>query len=70
MKVNSKHPRATKASPQRKDRTASRVRIDLTAVERELLLKACMQYRHTIPAYIQSRQPELDALNAVIDKLA
>jgi hypothetical protein len=46
------------------------VRIVLSQAERELLLKACIKYRYMIPAYIQSRQAEVEALNAIVDKLS
>ena len=46
------------------------VRITLTQVEREILLKACQKYRYAIPAYIRSRQAEIDSLDAILGKLA
>jgi hypothetical protein len=46
------------------------LRITLTQVERELLLKACMKYRYSIPAYFQSKQAEVETLNVIIDKLS
>ncbi len=46
------------------------VRITLTQVEREVLLKACQKYRYTIPAYIRSRQAEIDTLDAILGKIA
>jgi len=42
----------------------------LTPVERELLLKACLKYRYTIPAYIKSRQAEVEALDTIVGKLS
>jgi hypothetical protein len=61
--------------PSEKDKKVSEtdsqtVRITLTQAERELLHKACMKYRYTIPAYLQSRQAEAETLNAVIKKLS
>jgi len=46
------------------------VRINLTLTEREILLKACHKYRYSIPAYIQSRKAEMEALDAIIEKLS
>jgi hypothetical protein len=46
------------------------VRIILTQVERELLLKACLKFRYTIPAYIRSKQAEVDVLDAIVGKLS
>jgi hypothetical protein len=65
-------PRRKKASTSEKDKKndAGSVRIILTQVEKELLLKACVKYRYTIPAYIKSKQPEVDALDAIIGKLS
>ena len=62
-------------SPSEKDKKVSEtdsqtVRIALTQAERELLLKACMKYRYTIPAYLQSRQAEVETLNAIVNKLS
>jgi hypothetical protein len=66
MKEEDKNPRGKKAPVP----VVGSVRIDLTDLERELLLKACMKYRYTIPAYIQSKQPEIEALDHIIAKLA
>ena len=75
MNATGKKLRRSKPSPSRKgkqDRETDQqsVRISLTQFERELLLKACMKYRYTIPVYFQSRQPEVDALNAIVGKLS
>jgi hypothetical protein len=72
MNAISNKPRRSKASISGKDnaRSSKSVRIILTQVERELLLKACIKYRYAIPAYIQSRQPEVDMLEAIIGKLS
>ena len=57
--------------PHKEKRKDSRaVQITLTQVEREILLKACQKYRYTIPAYIKSRQAEMDTLDALLGKLA
>jgi hypothetical protein len=45
-------------------------RIELDEAERRLLLKACKKYRYSVPAYLQSGQPELRLLDAVIRKLS
>jgi len=45
------------------------VSLKITQVEKELLLKACIKYRYTIPAYLKSKQLEADALESVIKKL-
>lgn len=72
MKATGNKPRKSKSLPlQKNETTAARpVRIMLTQAERQLVLKACMKYRYTIPAYIKSKQPEVDALNAIIEKLS
>jgi hypothetical protein len=46
------------------------VKVILTEAERQTLLKACERYRHSIPTYIQSKQPELHLVNAIIEKLS
>ncbi len=65
-------PRRKNTSTSKKDKKndAGAVRIILTQVEKELLLKACVKYRYTIPTYIKSKQPEVDALDAIIGKLS
>ena len=72
MKVNDKTPRGSQApkAKKRKAATNGSFQITLTPAEKELLLKACMKYRYTIPAYIQSAQPEADRLNGIIEKLS
>ncbi len=72
MKATSKNPRRAKASRPKKDRQIDTrsVRLVLTQVERELLLKACLKYRYTIPAYIQSKQAEAETLDAIVSKLS
>jgi hypothetical protein len=72
MNATGNKPRKSKASHPKKDKgkDSRAVRIILTPVERELLLKACLKYRHVIPGYIQSRQAEIDALDAIVDKLS
>ncbi|MEJ2158681.1 MAG: hypothetical protein P8X96_25420 [Desulfobacteraceae bacterium] len=72
MKATSKKPRRSKASRPEKDKQIDTrsVRIVLTQVERELLLKACLKYRYTIPAYIQSKQAEAETLDAIVSKLS
>jgi len=54
----------------KKDVCKQSERLTVTPFEREILLKACEKYRYTIPAYIQSRQSEADALEALIKKLS
>ena len=72
MAASGKRTREAIASTQKKQKATSHksVKIILTQAERDILLKACMKYRYTIPAYIQSTQPEVDRLNAIIDKLS
>ena len=72
MKATSKKPRRSKASRPKKDKQIDTrsVRIVLTQVERELLLKACLKYRYTIPAYIQSKQAEAETLDDIVSKLS
>ncbi len=50
--------------------STAQVRLELTGVERQLLLKACRQYRYSIPNYLQTRQREIRLLDAIIDKLS
>ena len=57
------------------DRSAAEVapkakRIDLDEAELRLLLKACKKYRGSVPSYLQSAQPDLRLLDAVIRKLS
>jgi len=72
MNAIGKKPRKSMASPSKKDKEADSrsVQIILTQVERELLLKACLKFRYTIPAYIRSRQAEVDALDNLVGKLS
>jgi hypothetical protein len=72
MNVTGNKSRRSKASRSEKEKAKNSkfVRIVLTQGERELLLKACNKYRYTIPAYIQSREPEIDMLEAIIGKLS
>jgi len=46
------------------------MQVVLTEAEKELLLKACKKYRYTIPAYLESRQAELQVMDALINKLS
>ena len=75
MNATGKKPRRSRTSPsktKKKDREtdSQSMRIVLTQAEKELLLKACTKYRYTIPAYLQSRQAEVDTLNAIVSKLS
>ena len=72
MAASGKRPREAEAPQSKRQKAASNgsMRIILTQAEREILLKACVKYRYTIPAYFQSTQPEVDRLNALIDKLS
>jgi hypothetical protein len=45
-------------------------RIDLEAEELTVLLKACAKYRSSLPIYLQSGQPELRLIEAIIRKLS
>ena len=45
-------------------------RVDLDTAELRLLLKACKKYRCSVPAYLQSAEPELRLLDAVVSKLS
>jgi hypothetical protein len=49
---------------------AAQTRLELTSAERALLLKACRQYRYSIPSYIQVRQGEIRLLDAIIERLS
>lgn len=44
-------------------------RITFSREEIELLVRACKTLRGRIPAYLQSSQPELNAIDEVIRKL-
>ncbi len=72
MNSNGNKARRKKASPSKRDKEldSGSQGIILTQAEKELIVKACLKYRYTIPAYIKSRQPEVDSLDAIIDKLA
>ena len=43
--------------------------LGLNSFEKEVLLKACKSYRAKIPSYLQSKQPELDAIDRIIQQL-
>ena len=45
-------------------------RIDLDAEEVTVLRKACAKYRSSLPIYLESGQPELRLIEAIIRKLA
>lgn len=49
--------------------SAGTVNIKFTQAEKQLLLKACAKYRYSIPAYLQSGQSEIEALDLVMTKL-
>jgi hypothetical protein len=70
MKATDKNSRGAKAPASEKNPPAGKVRFDLTEIERELIIKACTKYKYTLPAYLQSKQPEIEALEAIIEKLA
>jgi hypothetical protein len=72
MAASGKKHQAAEAPPMGKEKPtdSQSVQIIFTQAEKELLLKACMKYKYTIPAYIQSTQPEVDRLNALIEKLS
>lgn len=41
----------------------------LTPEEIEVLLRCCIKYRSSIPAYLQSARAEFEAMNAIVGKL-
>jgi hypothetical protein len=43
--------------------------VELTPLEIEVLLKACRDYRRSIPVYLKSREPELAIIDRVTEKL-
>ena len=45
-------------------------RVDLQAVEAELLLKALRKYRYSLPVYLKVVQPELQLVDRLIKKLS
>lgn len=49
--------------------TSTDFRLDLEAPEVEILHNALRKYRACLPIYLQSVQPELSALDALLDKL-
>ena len=72
MKLIGSKPRGSGRLPSEKDKaTGSRSgSIVLTRVEIELLLKACAKYRYGLPAYLKSKQLEIDTLDGIVAKLA
>ena len=44
--------------------------IELEAEEVTVLRKACARYRSSLPAYLESGQPELRLIEAIIRKLS
>ena len=72
MNAKGNKRRRSTTSPSRQDSQiqAKSLRIILTEDERDLLLKACLKFRYTIPAYIQSRQAEAETLDVIIGKLS
>ena len=45
-------------------------RIELEAEEVTVLRKACAKYRSSLPTYLQSGQPELRLIEAILRKLS
>jgi len=45
-------------------------KVALSGDEVKAVVAACQRYRHTIPVYLASSQPELRLINAVIRKLS
>jgi len=43
--------------------------VDLTAEEREILVKACLKLRRSLPVYLRSAQSEVAALDRLLEKL-
>jgi len=72
MKAINLRSSRVKASKSKKEKTSSPRPLQdiLTDAEREVLLKACRKYRCTIPGYIKSKQPEIHAVDAIIQKLS
>ncbi len=54
------------------ERTSDAERFDLSIgkSERAVLLAACKKYRLAIPAYLKSRQSEIEALDDIIKRLS
>lgn len=51
------------------DKAKLTLHLGLDSFEKEVLLKACNNYRAKIPSYLQSKQSELDAIDRIIQKL-
>ena len=45
------------------------LQLGLSSFEKEILLKACKNYRARIPSYLLSKQSELKAIDRIIKKL-
>jgi hypothetical protein len=43
--------------------------LSISADEKEILLKACVEYRAKIPSYLMSKQSELVMIDKLIQKL-
>lgn len=59
-----------KASKKEETPSPRSLQLALTKDEREILLKACKKYRHTIPTYLKSKQQEIRLVDAIIEKLS
>ena len=59
-----------KASKKEETLSPRSLQLALTKDEREILLKACKKYRHTIPTYLKSKQQEIRLVDAIIEKLS
>jgi hypothetical protein len=46
------------------------LKVLLTETEKQVLLKACERYRHSIPSYLQSSQAELRIVERIIERLS
>ena len=51
-------------------RSGKERKVALSGDEVKAVLAACRRYRHTIPVYLASSQPELRLITAVIRKLS
>jgi hypothetical protein len=57
----------SKSGPKRANGTR---KVELDPEELRTLLAACEMYRHSVPCYLASRQPELRLLKTVMRKLS
>lgn len=48
---------------------SSSLKLELSELQRKILLKACKIYRAKIPSYLSSKQTEVQVVDELIEKL-